>query len=126
MTADPRRPSAVHQVALTVEDLERAVAFYRDVVGLTYLFSAPPGMAFFDCGGTRILLGTRAAGGDDPPRSMVYYRTDDIQDAAGRLAANGVDVGKGPAMIANVGGREIWLLEFRDSEGNPVALMMER
>ncbi len=119
------KPDAVHQVALTVDDLDRAVGFYRDVLGLTFLFSAPPGMAFFDCGGVRLLLGTAEVAGDTPPRSMLYYRVSDIRAAADRLAEHGVDIGNGPTMIANVGGREIWLLEFRDSEGNAAALMQE-
>ncbi len=122
---DAVMPDAVHQVALTVEDLDRAVAFYRDVVGLTFLFSAPPGMAFFDCGGVRLLLGTAEVAGATPPRSMIYYRVADIRAAAEHLAAHGVEIGNGPAMIANVGDREIWLLEFSDSEGNAAALMQE-
>lgn len=128
MTAPPDAvaPTGITQVALTVRDLDRAVAFYRDVLGLRFLFRADPSMAFFDCGGVRLLLGHESVGGPRPPRSMVYYRVDDIQAATGRLRSHGVDVGKGPAMIARVAGRETWLLEFEDSEGNAAGLMCER
>jgi methylmalonyl-CoA/ethylmalonyl-CoA epimerase len=123
---DPIRPTALHQVALFAHDLDRATAFYRDVLGLTFLFSAPPGMSFFDCGGVRVLIGNAAASGPNPPRSMLYWRVGNIEEASRRLAAHGVDVGKGPAMIAKLPDREVWLLEFEDSEGNASALMQER
>ena len=122
---DPIHPTQLHQVALFAHDLERAIAFYRDVLGLPFLFQAPPGMAFFDCGGVRLLIGTAAASGPNPPRSMLYYRVSDINGAADRLREHGVALPRDPMMIAKVDGREVWLLEFEDSEGNAVALMQE-
>jgi len=121
----PVSPSALHQVALFAHDLDRATTWYRDVLGLTFLFTAPPGMAFFDCGGVRVLIGTAAASGPNPPRSMLYWRVADIHAAAERLRAHGVVLPRDPAMIAKVAGREVWLLELEDSEGNAVALMQE-
>lgn len=125
MMPEPIRPTQLHQVALFAHDLDRATAFYRDVLGLTFLFQAPPGMSFFDCGGVRLLIGTAAASGPNPPRSMLYYRVPDIQAAAARLREHGVSLPRDPVMIAKVEGREVWLLEFEDSEGNPVGLMQE-
>jgi methylmalonyl-CoA/ethylmalonyl-CoA epimerase len=122
---EPIHPSQLHQVALFAHDLDRATAFYRDVIGLTFLFQAPPGMAFFDCGGVRLLIGTAAASGPNPPRTMLYYRVADIHAAADRLKAHGVSSPCEPMMIAKVEGREVWLLEFEDSEGNAAALMQE-
>jgi methylmalonyl-CoA/ethylmalonyl-CoA epimerase len=122
---EPIHPTQIHQVALFAHDLDRATAFYRDVLGLTFLFQAPPGMSFFDCGGVRLLIGTAAASGPNPPRSMLYYRVSDIQASAERLKAHGVSLPRDPMMIAKVEGREVWLLEFEDSEGNPVGLMQE-
>jgi methylmalonyl-CoA/ethylmalonyl-CoA epimerase len=122
---EPIHPAQLHQVALFAHDLDRATAFYRDVLGLRFLFQAPPGMSFFDCGGVRLLIGTAEASGPNPPRSMLYYRVSDIMSSAERLREHGVDTGKGPVMIAKLGDTEIWLLEFEDSEGNPVALMQE-
>jgi methylmalonyl-CoA/ethylmalonyl-CoA epimerase len=122
---EPIHPSQLHQVALFAHDLDRAIAFYRDVIGLTFRFQAPPGMAFFDCGGVRLLIGTAAASGPNPPRTMLYYRVADIHAAADRLTAHGVSLPREPMMIAKVEGREVWLLEFEDSEGNAAALMQE-
>jgi methylmalonyl-CoA/ethylmalonyl-CoA epimerase len=123
--SEPIRPTQLHQVALLAHDLERAIAFYRDVIGLQFLFQAPPGMAFFECGGVRLLIGTAEASGPNPPRSMLYYRVGDIHAAAERLKAHGVSLPREPAMIAKAEGREVWLLELADSEGNAVALMQE-
>ena len=114
------------RIIIFTQNMEAMTAFYRDVIGLPFLFQAPPGMSFFDCGGVRLMIGNAAASGPNPPRSMLYYRVVDIQAAAQRLAAHGVDTGKGPVMIAKMGNTEIWLLEFEDSEGNAVALMQER
>ena len=77
--------SGIGQIALTVGDLARAVAFYRDVLGLRFLFEAPPAMAFFDCGGIRLMLSLPEAAGADPGRqyhSIVYYAVEDIHGAA--------------------------------------------
>jgi methylmalonyl-CoA/ethylmalonyl-CoA epimerase len=122
---EPISPTQLHQVALFAHDLDRATAFYRDVIGLTFLFQAPPGMAFFDCGGVRLLIGTAAASGPNPPRTMLYYRVADIHAAVDRLKAHGVSLPREPMVIAKVEGREVWLLEFEDSEGNAAALMQE-
>ena len=122
---EPIRPTQLHQVALFAHDLDRAIAFYRDVLGLPFLFQVPPGMAFFDCGGVRLLIGNAAASGPNPPRSVLYYRVADIHASAERLKAHGVLLPREPMMIAKVEDREVWLLQFEDSEGNPVGLMQE-
>lgn len=117
--------SRIGQIAIGVKDLERATAFYRDVLGLRFLFTAPPGMAFFDCGGVRLLLGEAVVGGEDPGSNVLYYFVDDIQSAVETLRLRGVGFEKDPAMIARLEDREVWLAEFNDSEGNPAALMSE-
>jgi methylmalonyl-CoA/ethylmalonyl-CoA epimerase len=81
--------SRIGQIAMTVGDLPRAVAFYRDVLGMRFLFEAPPAMAFFDCGGIRLMLSLPEEAGADPGRqykSILYYAVDDIQEAARALA----------------------------------------
>jgi len=119
--------SALAQVALTVSDLARAVAFYRDALGLKFLFEAPPKMAFFDCGGIRLLLGEApaAAAGAGQPGSVLYYRVKDIEAAYKALAARGVTFNEKPHLIARLPDREVWLAEFRDPDGNALALMSE-
>ena len=115
----------IGQVALTVRDLPRAVAFYRDTLGLKFLFEVP-NMAFFDCGGVRLLLGTDAVAGPTPPQSMLYYVVGDIQGAHERITAKGAATIAAPRMIAKMPDHDLWLAEMRDSEGNPFALMCEK
>jgi methylmalonyl-CoA/ethylmalonyl-CoA epimerase len=113
------------QVALNVRDLERSVEFYRDVLGLTFLFSAPPSLAFLQCGPTRIML----SGSPDakPPSGgpILYYAVSDIRGAFEAITAKGAPVKEAPKAIANVGGREVWLGFTEDPDGHPVGLMSE-
>ena len=113
----------IGQIAVTVKDLERAVAFYRDVLGLPFLFEASQ-MAFFDCGGTRLMLGS-AENPDATWNSIIYYRTDNIQRSAELLAVRGVVFEAQPRMIAKMPDHELWMAFFRDSESNLAALMSE-
>jgi methylmalonyl-CoA/ethylmalonyl-CoA epimerase len=114
------------QVAVVVQDLDRAVRFYRDTLGLKFLFQAPPGLAFFDLSGVRLML-------DRPSEplpigvgtSILYYGVDDIQAEHAALVAGGVKFEEPPHKIASLGDRDIWMGAFRDSEGNMLALMSE-
>lgn len=115
----------IGQVSITVHDLERAIAFYRDVLGLPYLFSAPPQMAFFDCGGVRLLLGVPAEKETGHPASILYYRVDDIDAAYQGLLARGASFEREPAAVHRTEESELWLSFLRDSEGNLLALMSE-
>jgi catechol 2,3-dioxygenase-like lactoylglutathione lyase family enzyme len=112
------------QVAVKVTELPRATAFYRDVLGLPFLFETN-GMAFFDCGGTRLLLGEPEAGDEDHATSILYYRVTDIRGEHERLAALGVEFVEDPRVVAELGHATLWLAFFRDSEGNVAALMSE-
>ena len=114
----------VAQVSIPAIDVRRAVAFYRDVVGLAVLFEAPPNMTFFDCGGVRVLVGE---GVPAQPHSgtLVYFHTTDILATAGRLREGGATIEREPQMIARLPDREMWLALFRDPEGNTVELMSE-
>jgi predicted enzyme related to lactoylglutathione lyase len=115
----------IGQIALTVRDVERATAFYRDKLGVSYLFSAPPKMAFFDCGGVRLLLGA-AESEDDPRRSSIlYFRVNDIQAAREELGERGVEFEREPEMVHETEAYQLWLAFFHDGEGNTHALMSE-
>lgn len=115
--------TSIGQIAVTVHDLPRAVAFYRDVLGLTYLFEAG-GMAFFNCGGVRLML-TGSEKPDSTYGSIIYYTTDDIQASAAAVTALGVKFEAEPRMIAQMPDHELWMAFLRDSEGNLLALMSE-
>ena len=113
------------QVALHVRDLERAIAFYRDTLGLPFLFQAPPKMAFFDCGGVRLLVGEPGEGEPSRGGAFLYFAVNDIPAEYQRLKAGGVAFKAAPTMIARLTDREVWLAEFDDGEGNALALMSE-
>ena len=117
-------PTRIGQIALSAGDLDRATAFYRDVLGLKFLFSAPPGMSFFQCGDVRLLIGGPEAGGKDGATTLFYF-VPDIQDATRVLTERGVAFSRDPVMITKLADREVWLAEFKDSEGNTAALMSE-
>ena len=117
--------SRIGQIALSAGDLDRATAFYRDVLGMKFLFSAPPGMSFFECGGVRLLIGGPEAGGGAHAATTLFYFVPDIRDAVRVLTERGVAFDRDPMMIAKLADREVWLAEFKDSEGNSAALMSE-
>ena len=118
--------STIGQIAMVVKDLPRAVAFYRDVLGMKFLFQAPPALAFFDCGGIRLMLDAAAEGEFNHPGSILYYKVDDIGAAYADLQGKGVEVGGAPHMIAKMPDHELWMAAFKDGEGNTLALMHEK
>ncbi|HLX10576.1 MAG TPA: VOC family protein [Thermoanaerobaculia bacterium] len=117
--------SQIGQIAVNVQEVERATAFYRDTLGLRFLF-AFPGLAFFDCGGVRLMLSRAEDPKLDHPASILYYRVPDIEVAHAALVARGVRFEQEPHLVARMPDHELWLAEFRDSEDNVVALMTEK
>lgn len=117
-------PSHIAQVAVPVQDLDRARAFYRDVLGLEHLFDAPPSLAFFQCGPTRLMLGPQE-GAAQVGRPVLYYHVPDAGAAQAVIAAAGAPVVQPAHLIARVGGKDIHLAMCHDSEGNMVGLMSE-
>ena len=110
------------QVALTVRDVERAKAFYGETLGLPHLFDAPPGLSFFQCGATRLML-SQPEGPETVGNSILYYGVEDVDTAHAALIARGVDFEEGPKTIAKVDEKEIRLAICRDSEGNLIGLI---
>ena len=117
--------SRIGQIFVNVHDLDRAIAFYRDTLGMTYLFQAPPKMAFFDCGGIRLMLGVPDRPDLDHPASIIYYKVDDIERVYEIFKARGVEFVVKPHLVAPMPTYDLWLADFRDSEGNLLALMSE-
>ncbi|MGB8583336.1 MAG: VOC family protein [Candidatus Sulfotelmatobacter sp.] len=113
------------QISVNAKDVERAAAFYQDVLGLPLLFKAPPGLAFFDCGGVRLMLDRAEKPEFDHPSSVLYFAVPNIQSAYGKLKENGVHFEDEPHMIAKMPTHDLWMTFFRDSEGNLLALMSE-
>jgi len=113
------------QIAVSTKDVERAALFYEEKLGLKLLFKAPPGLAFFDCGGVRLMLERPAKPEFDHPSSVLYFAVADIQAAYGKLKKNGVRFEDEPHLIARMPAHDLWMTFFRDSEGNLLALMSE-
>ena len=115
--------SQIEQIAVTAHDIDRAVAFYRDKLGIKHLFSVPPNLAFFDCNGIRLMLSLPAKPEFDHPSSIIYFSVDDIQQATQTLSERGVQFEEQPIFVADMGTYAMWLAAFRDSENNLMALM---
>ena len=115
----------IGQVAVPVGDLERAIAFYRDTLGMRFLFQAPPGLGFFDCGGVRLMLDAPAKVQAEHHGSVIYYKVPDIQAAFETLSARGVAFEMKPHLIAKLPDHELWMAFFRDPDANLLALMSE-
>ncbi len=115
--------SAIGQIAVNAHDINRAIDFYRDKLGMKFLFTAPPGLAFFDCDGIRLMLSLPAKPEFDHPSSIIYFNVDDIQLAYETLSERGVEFEEQPAFVANMGTYDLWIAAFRDSENNLLAMM---
>jgi len=117
--------SRIGQIFVNVKDFDRAIAFYRDVLGMKFLFQAPPNMAFFDCDGIRLMLGVADRPELDHPASIIYYKVDDIERVYEIFKARGVEFVVKPHLVAPMPDHDLWLSDFKDSEGNLLALMSE-
>jgi len=115
----------VFQVAQRATDLDRAAAFYTDLLGTppSGRFD-PPGLLFFQVGATRLLLEENAAS------ALIYLRVDDLPVTVERLRASGVTIESEPHIIfpheddsLGPAGTDEWHAFIRDSEGNLVGLI---
>lgn len=118
--------SRIGQIAVVCRDVPRAKAFYRDVLGMRHLFDAGPTLAFFDCGGVRLMLSTVETDEQSRMSSMIYYFVSGIEDVCRDLGAKGVEFPEAPHLIARLPDREVWLAAFHDSEGNMLGVMEEK
>jgi methylmalonyl-CoA/ethylmalonyl-CoA epimerase len=121
----PISPSHIAQIAIPVRNLARAKAFYGETLGLPHLFDAPPGLSFYQCGQTRLML-SPPEGAETASASIVYYSVENAAKAAHALAAEGVTFEEPARCIAQLADKEVWLAVARDSEGNLIGLMSEQ
>ena len=117
----------IKQIAVPVDSVEKAKTFYRDTLGMKHLFDAPPALSFFDCGGVRLMLcGPEAQGKDgDTQHAVLFYDTDDIKTTYAQIKASGAPSLADPHIIARMNGREVWVAELSDGQGNNVSLISE-
>ena len=114
--------NSIGQIAIIVKDVNRATNFYRNKLGMKYLFAAG-NIAFFDCGGIRLMLDR--AENPEMGTSIIYFRVADINQAHQQMKSDGVEFVDEPHMIARMPDHDLWMTFFRDSEGNLVGLMSE-
>ena len=115
---------SIGQIAINTHDVQRAVVFYRDALGLDYLFEAGP-LAFFMCGDMRLMLSVAESPEFDHPSSTLYFRVDDIHEARAELSGRGVPFDDEPHLIAKMPDHELWMTFFRDPDRNLHGLMSE-
>ena len=117
--------ATVTQLLIPIDDFERGVAFYRDVLGLPLLFAAFPQMAFFQCGAVRLLVGVTPGGEKVQRGSQIYFGVKDIQSVYSSLKSQGVQFKAPPHVVNRSATSEVFLAEFVDLDGNQLALMSE-
>jgi methylmalonyl-CoA/ethylmalonyl-CoA epimerase len=116
--------SRLGQIAINVHDLDRATAFYRDILGLPLLFTTTA-LAFFDCGGVRLMLSPPEKPEFDHPGSVLYFTVPDIASAHRQMLSSGVHFEDPPHLIARMPNHDLWMTFFRDPDRNLLALMCE-
>ena len=120
------RLSTIGQIAVTVSDVNTALEFYRDALGLTFLFSAGPNLAFLDAGGVRLMLTTPQGAGSVGHNSILYFKVSDIVAVHAAIIARGAVNERAPQLTARMPDHELWIGEVRDPDGNLVGLMEEK
>lgn len=118
--------SEIGQIAITVSDVEKALGFYRDVLGLTFLFSPTPTLAFLSAGSVRIMLSTPQGAGAVGANSIVYFKVTNIEELFPILIARGATSERPPQLAAKMPDHELWIGFLHDPDGNLVGLMEEK
>lgn len=116
----------IGQIGVTISDLDRSVVFYRDVLGLKHLFSAPPGLAFFAAGNLRLMLSRPEKSDSEKFSCALYFKVSDMEKAHGILASRGVTFEAEPHRVAKMPDHELWMAFFRDPDRNLLALMCDK
>lgn len=126
MESNERKPgiTGITQILVNIHDVKRAVAFYRDVLDLRFLFEIPNG-AFFDCGGVRLFLSLPDKPELDHLASIIYYTVADIHAMYELLQSRGVQFEDKPHIVAQLDNTDLWLAAFRDVDNNLLALMSQ-
>lgn len=118
--------STIRQIAITVSDVDAALGFYRDALGLAFLFQPAPTLAFLDAGGVRVMLTTPQGAGAVGANSILYFSVDDIDATQATLVSRGATEERAPQLAARMPDHELWTGFLRDPDGNLVGLMEEK
>lgn len=118
--------SEIRQIGVTVSDVGTALPFYRDVLGLTFLFGPAPTLAFLAAGGVRIMLSTPQGAGTVGHNSLLYFKVTDIASTHAAIIARGARNERHPQLTAKMPDHELWTAFVRDPDGNLIGLMEEK
>jgi len=118
--------TGIGQIAVTVSDVDVALAFYRDILGLPFLFRPEPNLAFLDSGGVRLMLSTPQGAGTVGSNAILYFKVADIATAFIHMLDRGAVGEREPEATAELSNHTLWLAFLRDPDGNLVGLMEER
>ena len=116
---------SIGQIAIAVTDIQKAVEFYRDTLGLEFLFDAPTGLAFFNCGGVRLMITTLQGDENDHHTSTIYYKVNDIMAATDVLKDQSIELIHEPQLVAIMPDHELWMGFIRDPDNNLIGIMAE-
>lgn len=125
MSANPVQLSTIGQIAIYVRDLDKATAFYRDTLGMEFIFQVPGMMSFFDCNGTRLMLGASTSSEDRKSSSVIYFFVEDIHETFAKLSERNVQFNHEPHSVGQLGNHEVWMAFFEDTDHNSLAIMSE-
>ncbi len=117
--------NSIYQVSINVKDLDAAVGFYRDKVGIPFIAQFPPGLAIFDCDGVHLMF-SAVPGESSTGNSIIYFNVPDIQESYETLKARGVAFTSEPHVIHSTDNYELWMAFFEDPDGNTMAIADER
>ena len=128
MNAAPVSPALteIGQIAIVVSDVAKATVFYRDVLGLRFLFPAGPNLAFLAAGSIRIMLTTPQGHGEAGKNSVLFFKVADLAATHAAIVARGAVAASQPRLIAKMPDHELWIGDVRDPDGNLVGLMEEK
>lgn len=118
--------SDIGQIAITVSDVSQALVFYRDVLGLEFLFSPAPTLAFLRAGSVRIMLSTPQGAGAVGANSVLYFKVNEIENVFTAIVERGAQVERQPQLAAQMPDHALWIGFVRDLDGNLVGLMEEK
>ncbi len=117
--------SDLGQIALTVRDVSVSLPFYRDVLGLKFLFAPGPNLAFLAAGSVRLMLSTPQGHGEPGKNSILYFKVGDLPATHAAIVARGAKNERDPQLTAKMPDHELWIGFVRDPDDNLIGLMSE-
>jgi predicted enzyme related to lactoylglutathione lyase len=116
----------IRQIAITVSDVGKVLPFYRDALGLNFLFSPGPNLAFLAAGPVRLMLSTPQGAGAPGQNTILYFKVTDIGATHNAVVARGATSERAPQLTTRMPDHELWISFLRDPDGNLVGLLEEK